>query len=104
MKISISWLKDFVDLSGLDVTDIAYKLTMAGLQVEEIHYAGLPLPQKEGHGFKISGFAWDRDRIVVAEIYEVNPHPNADRLTLCDLFDGNRTPCGFDRRAEPVSL
>lgn len=88
MKISISWLNDFVDLSGLEVTDIAYKLTMAGLQVEEIQFAGLPLPQKEGHGFKVSGLAWDRDRIVVAEIYEVNPHPNADRLTLCDLFDG----------------
>ncbi len=88
MKISISWLNDFVDLTGLKVTDIAYKLTMAGLQVEEIQYAGLPLPTDEGHGFKVSGLAWDRDRILVAEIYEVNPHPNADRLTLCDLFDG----------------
>ncbi len=38
MKIPISWLKDFVDLTGLEVTDIAYKLTMAGMEVEEIHY------------------------------------------------------------------
>lgn len=88
MKIPVTWLNDFVDLSGLEVTDIAYMLTMAGMEVEEIRYAGLPLPSKPGHGFKITGLAWDRDKIVVAEIYEVNPHPNADRLTLCDLFDG----------------
>ena len=88
MKVPVSWLKDFVDISGLEVTDIAYKLTMAGMEVEEITFAGLPLPSHEGHGFKVNGLAWDREKIVVAEIYEVNPHPNADRLTLCDLFDG----------------
>lgn len=88
MKIPVSWLKDFVDLNGLEVTDIAYKLTMAGMEVEDIRFAGLPLPTHEGHGFKVSGLAWDKEKIVVAEIYEVNPHPNADRLTLCDLYDG----------------
>ncbi len=88
MKIPVSWLKDFVDLTGLEVTDIAYKLTMAGMEVEDITFAGLPLPSHEGHGFKVSGIAWDPEKIVVAEIYEVNPHPNADRLTLCDLYDG----------------
>jgi phenylalanyl-tRNA synthetase beta chain len=88
MKIPVSWLKDFVDLTGLEPTDIAYKLTMAGMEVEEILYAGLPLPTKPGHGFKVSGLGWQPDKIVVAEIYEVNQHPNADRLTLCDLYDG----------------
>lgn len=89
MKVPISWLKDFIDLSGLEVTDIAYKLTMAGMEVEEIHYAGLPLPKKEGHGFKFDGLEWDPEKVIVAEIYEVKPHPNADRLTLCDLYDGH---------------
>ncbi len=88
MKIPVTWLNDFVDLSGLEVTDIAYKLTMAGMEVEDIHFAGLPLPSHEGHGFKVNGLAWDKEKIVVAEIFEVNPHPNADRLTLCDLYDG----------------
>jgi phenylalanyl-tRNA synthetase beta chain len=88
MKVPVSWLQDFVDLSGLEVVDIAYKLTMAGMEVEDIRFAGLPLPTREGHGFKVNGLAWDPEKIVVAEIYEVNPHPNADRLTLCDLFDG----------------
>lgn len=88
MKLPISWLKDFVDLSALTVIDIADKLTMAGMEVEDIRFAGLPLPERDDHGFKVSGLAWDRDKIVVAEITEVNPHPNADRLTLCELFDG----------------
>ena len=39
---------------------------------------------------KVTGLSWDREKIVVASISEVMPHPNADRLTLCKLFDGER--------------
>ncbi len=88
MKLPISWLKDYVDISGLEVIDLARILTSAGLEIDDIRFAGLPLPSRDDHGFKVSGIAWDREKLVVAEIYEVNPHPNADRLTLCDLFDG----------------
>src|SRR5574338_225279 len=94
MKLPLSWLKDYIDLDGLSVEDIARKLTLAGLEVDEIKYAGLPMPvYKEGdrHEFKTSGIGWDRDKIVVAEIREVNPHPNADRLTLLDLYDGQQS-------------
>ncbi len=94
MKIPISWLKDFIDLDGLSVEDIARKLTLAGLEVDEILYAGLPMPTyKDGekHEFKTNGIGWDREKIVVAEIREVKPHPNADRLTLLDLFDGQQS-------------
>ncbi len=93
MKIPVSWLKDFIDLDGLTVEDIARKLTLAGLEVDEIHYAGLEMPARqadEKHEFKTSGIAWDREKIVVAEIRQVNPHPNADRLTLLDLYDGQK--------------
>jgi phenylalanyl-tRNA synthetase beta chain len=93
MKVPLSWLKDFIDLDGLSVEDIARKLTLAGLEVDEILYVGLPMPvYKEGekHEFKTSGIAWDRDKIVVGEIREVKPHPNADRLTLLDLYDGEK--------------
>ncbi len=94
MKLPISWLKEYIDLDGLTVEEIARKLTLAGLEVEEIKYAGLPMPTyKDGerHEFKTSGIGWDRDKIVVAEIREVNPHPNADRLTLLDLYDGQQS-------------
>jgi phenylalanyl-tRNA synthetase beta chain len=93
MKLPISWLKDYIDLDGLSVEEIARKLTLAGLEVDEIKYAGLPMPvDKDGerHEFKTSGVGWDRDKLVVAEIREVNPHPNADRLTLLDLYDGQQ--------------
>ena len=93
MKLPISWLKDYIDLDGLSVEDIARMLTLAGLEVEDIKYVGLPMPtyeEGERHEFKTSGISWDRDKIVVAEIREVKPHPNADRLTLLDLFDGEQ--------------
>lgn len=93
MKIPLSWLKDFIDLDGLSVEDIARKLTLAGLEVDEILYVGLPMPvYKEGekHDFKTNGIAWDREKIVVGEIREVKPHPNADKLTLLDLYDGQQ--------------
>ena len=93
MKIPVSWLKDFIDLDGLTVEDIARKATLAGLEVDEIHYAGLEMPvhkADEKHEFKTSGISWDREKIVVAEIRQVNPHPNADRLTLLDLYDGQK--------------
>ena len=38
------WLKDFIDLDGLSIEDIARKLTLAGLEVDEILYVGLPMP------------------------------------------------------------
>jgi len=93
MKLPISWLKDYIDLNGLSIEEIARKLTLAGLEVDEIKYAGLPMPtykDDERHEFKTSGIGWDRDKIVVAEIRKVNPHPNADRLTLLDLYDGQQ--------------
>jgi len=91
MKLPISWLKDFVDIDSLSVEDIARTFTFGGLEVEEIHYAGLPMPKESAtNEFKTSGIGWDRDKIVVAEIREVKPHPNADRLTLLDLFDGTQ--------------
>jgi len=93
MKLPISWLKDFINLDGLTVEDIARKLTLAGLEVDEILYVGLPMPTyKEGekHEFKTNGIGWDREKLVVAEIREVKAHPNADKLTLLDLFDGQQ--------------
>src|SRR3989304_2307805 len=96
MKVPVSWLKDYIDLDGLSIEEIARKLTLAGLEVDEIKYVGLPMPDmaasgmhsSERHEFKTSGISWDREKLVVAEIREVMPHPNADRLTLLDLFDG----------------
>lgn len=97
MKVPLTWLKDFVEIN-LPVDELAYRLTMAGLEVGEIRYVGLPMQKTtdmewtSGHVHKyetkISGIEWDPGKIVVGAIHEVMPHPNADRLVLCRLDDG----------------
>ena len=103
MKIPLSWSKDFVKIT-LSPEEIARKLTFGGLEVEEIEYIGaaMPAPSKDGkQEFKVSGFSWDREKIVVAQILEVMPHPNADRLTLLRLdWGGAKRRNGVDRCAE----
>ncbi len=98
MKIPISWLREFVEIK-LPLEELAHVLTMAGLEVEEVQYVGLPIPvgklegRSGGHQrpeTKISGLEWAPKEIVVATVHEVMPHPNADRLVLCRLDDGEK--------------
>jgi len=89
MKVPLSWLKEYVDID-LPLEELARILTMSGLEVDEVQLVGLPGPVSEEHGFRFTGITWERDKFVVAQIDEVMPHPNADRLVLCRLNDGNR--------------
>jgi len=89
MKVPVSWLKEYVDID-ISVEELAKRLTLAGLEVEAVHYVGLPMPESQRQDYKRSGIRWDPEKIVVGEILEVRPHPNADRLVLCDLDDGER--------------
>jgi phenylalanyl-tRNA synthetase beta chain len=88
MKVPLTWLKDYVDLSDLDIETLAKVMTMVGLEVGEIRLVGLPLPPGELHEFKYTGLSWPADKFIVARVDEVMPHPNADRLVLCRLNDG----------------
>ncbi|MBN1265042.1 MAG: phenylalanine--tRNA ligase subunit beta [Anaerolineales bacterium] len=85
MKVPLSWLKDYVEINT-PVEELIHRLTLAGLEVEEVHYVGYPLP--EHSETKVGGLAWDPEKIVVAEVLEVLPHPDADRLVLCRINDG----------------
>lgn len=87
MQVPLSWLKDYVDVD-LPIEELARVMTMAGMEVEAIQVVGLPMPEGEKHEFKISGLSWPEDKFVVAQINEVLPHPDADRLILCKLDDG----------------
>ncbi|HEY3344186.1 MAG TPA: phenylalanine--tRNA ligase subunit beta [Anaerolineaceae bacterium] len=94
MKVPLSWLKEFVDIQ-MGVDEVARLLTMLGLEVDAVTLVGLPDPYEKlaadaPHEFKISGLSWDPEKIVVASISEVLPHPNADRLVLCRLDDGRQ--------------
>ena len=72
MKIPISWLKEFVDIT-VPVEDLAHRLTMAGLEVADIETIG----------------GWEN--CFVGHVDKVEQHPNADRLTLCTVDTGNGT-------------
>jgi len=67
MKVSLNWLKEYVNIT-IPLTELAGKLTMAGLEVEVV---------------EVSGGSWDN--IFVGQIAAVNPHPNADRLRLATV-------------------
>ncbi len=91
MKVPLSWLQDFVDLT-LPIDQLAEKLTFAGLEVEDIEYIGLPSTTKRGGG---ENLAWAREKIFVAQLVQALPHPNADRLTIVRVDYG---------RGEPVQM
>jgi phenylalanyl-tRNA synthetase beta chain len=86
MRIPLSWLKDYVEITE-PAQKLAERLTFAGLEVEGIEYIGVPAPG--AHGAQGETLAWDPDKILVGQLVEVKPHPNADRLTLA-LVDYGR--------------
>jgi phenylalanyl-tRNA synthetase beta chain len=67
MKVSIKWLKDYVDIS-LPALELADKLTMAGNEVASV---------------KVLGGNWGN--VFVGKLLAINPHPNADRLRLATV-------------------
>lgn len=71
MKVSYNWLKEFIDLP-LSPEETAEKLTLIGLEVEEI----------ESYGSSLEG-------VIVGEVLDVRAHPNADRLQICDVDLGD---------------
>lgn len=81
MKVPLSWLREFVDID-LAPEELAHRITLAGLEVAEIRYVG----------FDGSALPWDPDKILIANILEVRPHPNADRLVLADVDYGGDVP------------
>jgi phenylalanyl-tRNA synthetase beta chain len=88
MRVPLSWVREFVDVE-LSPAELARKLTFAGLEVEGIEFVGLPLPAgDERPECKVSGFGWDPDLVVVGDLLEVEPHPNADRLVLAKVDHG----------------
>lgn len=74
MKVSLNWLREYVDFSGTPA-ELADLLTRAGVEVEGVHARGVQL-----------------DKVVVAQILASEPHPNADRLSVCRVDDGSGQP------------
>ena len=73
MKLSLNWLRDFVDVD-LPVEELARRLIDATAEVES---------------WETIGAQWDPERIRVAEVVAIEPHPNADRLRLATVETGS---------------
>ena len=74
MKLSLNWIKDYVQIpADMDLKNLAYDLTMSTVEVEGV-----------------TELARRFDGIVSGDIREVLPHPNADKLRICrvDIGDG----------------
>ncbi len=80
MQVSINWLNEFVEISDIDVKQIAHELTMSGLEVEEIEEVKPKFTN-----------------IQTVKIEKIDNHPNSDRLHLVTVNtkDGLKTVvCG----------
>ncbi|HKJ76983.1 MAG TPA: phenylalanine--tRNA ligase subunit beta, partial [Gammaproteobacteria bacterium] len=74
MKFSEQWLREWVDPKA-STEELAEQLTMAGLEVDAVEPAA---PAFEG--------------VVVGEVVEVQPHPDADKLRVCKVAVGTDAP------------
>ncbi len=74
MKVSIKWLKEFVDFD-LSAEELANLLTMSGVEVDKIEQLDSGL-----------------DKVVVGKIIHLRKHPQADKLVLCDVDVGENNP------------
>ena len=73
MKFSVNWLREFVDLPEKPEY-IADLLTRAGIETKDVETRGANI-----------------DKVIVSQITASSRHPNADRLTVCEVEDGSGT-------------
>ena len=71
MRISLNWLQELVDVT-LAPEELAETLTMAGFEVEDIEDRRMLA-----------------DGVVVGKVLDVQPHPNADKLRVCQVDIGD---------------
>lgn len=72
MLVPLNWLKEYVDFPW-SPSELADRLTMAGFEVEEVTYLGEGL-----------------QNVVVGKVLSVEAHPQADKLTICQVDAGER--------------
>jgi phenylalanyl-tRNA synthetase beta chain len=74
MQVSLNWLQTHIDLSSYTTPQLSDLLTFAGIEVEGIEVKGLAT-----------------DKVIVAQIQSFEQHPNADKLSVCQVDDGSGT-------------
>lgn len=90
MKLSEAWLREWVNPS-VSVTELAEQLTMAGLEVDSVSDAAAKFTN-----------------VVVGKVLTINPHPDADKLRICEVDTGDGKPlqivCGAANVKESMSV
>lgn len=86
--ISMNWVKDYVDLDGIDLKDLAVQVTKGGLNIEGVidHHI---------------------DNLVVGEVLECVEHPDSDHLHVCKVNDGTtvrQIVCGASNVREGIKV
>ncbi|NTV90399.1 MAG: hypothetical protein HGA22_08580, partial [Clostridiales bacterium] len=71
MKISLNWIKDFVDLDGISVRDIWYRFTMSAAEVDDVVEMGGNIKN-----------------VVVGKVVKIEPHPESAKLRICQVDVG----------------
>ena len=70
--ISMNWVKDYVDLEGENLEELAVKVTKAGVNVEKVESSHI-------------------NNLVIGEVLECNDHPDSDHLHVCKVKVGEET-------------
>ncbi|MYF98703.1 phenylalanine--tRNA ligase subunit beta [Candidatus Poribacteria bacterium] len=89
MNVTLNWLKNYIDFD-FSAHDLADRLTMLGIEVESVKQLGVAL-----------------DSVVVGKVTSIRPHPNADKLVLCQVDIGKQDAlqivCGAPNVCEGMS-
>jgi phenylalanyl-tRNA synthetase beta chain len=80
MRVPLSWLDDYVDTRATPPEELARRLSISSVEVERVTAVGVP-----DEGDNLAHF-------VVGRVLAADPHPNADRLQLCQVDVGNPDP------------
>jgi len=75
MKVSYKWLNEWIDLKDISPEEIADKLTNAGIEVDGI------IPMDKGV-----------ENVVIGKVLQVQKHPDADKLRVCNVDVGESEP------------
>lgn len=75
MKLPLSWLSDYTDISGATPKEYDARLTMSGSKVEEVYYLGAEI-----------------ENVVTGKVLSVVDHPDSDHLKICQIDVGQGEP------------
>ncbi|MBP3360862.1 MAG: phenylalanine--tRNA ligase subunit beta [Clostridia bacterium] len=71
MKLPMSWLNDYTDVSGISPKEYAHVMTMTGSKVEGVESMGAEI-----------------NKVVCGKVLECEPHPDSDHLSVCKVDAG----------------